>query len=979
MTLVGGAANAQSLETRRAHVHLPAQTLDKSLRMVAALYKVDLLFTADTVAGKRAPKLIGRYSLDQSLRYLLEAHGLTVRHAGGATFAVVRKAPEALSGETAAVPEILVIGRRTQNLDAQRTERSAQPHLVINRQEIAAATPATVEMLLRDKVPSNSLSASFAQTPGASLGRTRSQVNLRGLGENATLVLIDGKRMPGIPDPGFVLGQPDLNALLPEMIDRVEVVAAAGGGIYGPSAASGTVNLVLDRRKEGMDGTMSFGISQSGDADTARIGVRAGITSSEGDSSVSFAYGAAKIARLSFGDRPYSALAAANALNVLLPTSPSINILSISGNLVLKTGEDLGAPISFIPPNATADAALVANAGHLDLRLAPTRLGERRTLVSGQRTRSIMLSARHRFSSDIEIYGDLIDLRNDGSARFGLGDGAYTISPDNPASPFAQTVAISFSLPDAGIDAQSATAARRISMGLIAPLGGGWRVVADQNFGTGRQSLRGKGLGPNDALALAIGLGASADRPAPAPFGPRETFDTAAAQYLVPQIYDFRQTNRFSDIVIKSSGPIWHAASGPATLALSLEHRQENVRPGRSKTSSPNLPVAVDASGYRQTIRSAALELGLPVLGQTPSPLIDLQLALRYDSSGFRVPQERFANASKQSSTRRDTLLYTAGARLRPTPWFMLRSSAAIGQVPPQPYQLIASTSTVDGPSFWDDPLRGGTPLGSEKPFDLVELGSLDLSAERFATISLGLVVDFETSRGLFFSIDATRLRRRNEISEAVSGNIGYFLANEGLFPGRVIRAPLTASDRAQGFTGGIVTSVDTSFLSAGASVIDSIDAKGRWRIALGEIRATARFAVTWQPRFSRRRVPTLGADTFSNRLNGALRWNGTGGLTLERANDSLDLSFRYIGGYEAVRAPLADTFGQAHVTPQLNFDLAYERAFKLGEGRRLKLQFVIQDIFDRGAARVRVSDEGYSLYADPRGRRASARVGIEF
>src|SRR5262249_25527869 len=107
---------------------------------------------------------------------------------------------------------------------------------------------------------------------------------LRGLGPDQTLVLIDGRRMPGIPvlDTGF--GQSDLNAIPLHAIQRVEILTGAAGGIYGFGALGGVVNVVLDRDSRGVDLYVTEGVSSRGDGTRHSVEASFGKTFGDGAS-----------------------------------------------------------------------------------------------------------------------------------------------------------------------------------------------------------------------------------------------------------------------------------------------------------------------------------------------------------------------------------------------------------------------------------------------------------------------------------------------------------------------------------------------------------------------------------------------------------------------------------------------------------------------------------------------------------------------
>ena len=96
--------------------------------------------------------------------------------------------------------------------------------------------------------------------------------DLRGLGANRTLVLVDGRRFV----PSNSQGTVDLNNIPVNMIDRVEVVTGGASALYGADAVAGVVNLILDKKFNGLDVEASYGRSQAGDMDTVYLSLKGG-------------------------------------------------------------------------------------------------------------------------------------------------------------------------------------------------------------------------------------------------------------------------------------------------------------------------------------------------------------------------------------------------------------------------------------------------------------------------------------------------------------------------------------------------------------------------------------------------------------------------------------------------------------------------------------------------------------------------------
>ena len=97
-------------------------------------------------------------------------------------------------------------------------------------------------------------------------------VNLRGIGTNRTLTLLNGRRLV----PGQQAGTPDVAILPTALIQRVEVVTGGGSAAYGSDAISGVVNFILDTEFEGAKANIQTGMSDRHDHNNYQVEFAAG-------------------------------------------------------------------------------------------------------------------------------------------------------------------------------------------------------------------------------------------------------------------------------------------------------------------------------------------------------------------------------------------------------------------------------------------------------------------------------------------------------------------------------------------------------------------------------------------------------------------------------------------------------------------------------------------------------------------------------
>ncbi|MCT7945840.1 TonB-dependent receptor [Shewanella septentrionalis] len=174
----------------------------------------------------------------------------------------------------AKVERIAVTGSRIKRADME----TASPVSVIDASAIISSGAISVDEVLQ-KMTSAGGAMTNAGINNGSGGNTR--INLRGLGTNRTLVLVNGRRM--IASGTGAASSVDLNTIPVSMIQRVEVLKDGASAIYGTDAIAGVVNVILKRDFEGFEVNVQTGISAEGDADETTIDMTLGNTFDKGN------------------------------------------------------------------------------------------------------------------------------------------------------------------------------------------------------------------------------------------------------------------------------------------------------------------------------------------------------------------------------------------------------------------------------------------------------------------------------------------------------------------------------------------------------------------------------------------------------------------------------------------------------------------------------------------------------------------------
>jgi len=167
---------------------------------------------------------------------------------------------------------IEVTGSSIRRIDAE----TASPVQVISKEDIAQSGKGTVAEYLQTLTADSQGSVPFTYGRGFS-GATSAGISLRGLGANATLVLINGRRVTtAVLADDAQRSYTDLNQIPMEAVERVEVLKDGASSTYGSDAVAGVVNIILKKNFVGSVGKVSYGLSQKRDGKEPRVALTHG-------------------------------------------------------------------------------------------------------------------------------------------------------------------------------------------------------------------------------------------------------------------------------------------------------------------------------------------------------------------------------------------------------------------------------------------------------------------------------------------------------------------------------------------------------------------------------------------------------------------------------------------------------------------------------------------------------------------------------
>lgn len=341
-------AQAQTNQAMR-RFDLPSQDLSTSLRAAGRLSETEIIFRSETVGGKVAPALHGTMTVTEAVRRLLAGSGLSANVEGNAI--VIRE-------ET---PDVVVTGTNIRG--ASVTSQT----ITVSRADIRNAGQGDLGEVARS-VPQN-----FAggQNPGVGSGaglinsnlNSASQLNLRGLGPDATLTLLNGHRLPY----DGVFGGIDISAIPVAAVERIEIVADGSSAQYGSDAVAGVVNVILRRDFTGLATSARIGSSTDGGDFQQGADVVGG--TNWGSGGLIAAYQFARNSAISARQRDYAGtLPQGNSLY------PSIrqHSVTVSGHQTITPGVEFHIDGLFSDRSSTTISGNQSGAGLTQYRFAPT-------------------------------------------------------------------------------------------------------------------------------------------------------------------------------------------------------------------------------------------------------------------------------------------------------------------------------------------------------------------------------------------------------------------------------------------------------------------------------------------------------------------------------------------------------------------------------------------------------------------------------
>ena len=293
-------------------INIQSQPIGDALSELAQQLGLQITLYSSVVSGINSKHLVGNFSSnDEALDQMLAGTGLVYRYLDDQTVMVSRKeeekATEVEQESIEEVEEVVVTGSRV----ARNPAELAGQLLVFGDEQIKASGATTLERFLR-RLPQNvNGDSEFAASSlnGAFNMSGASTANLRGLGSQATLILVDGHRMG---HDGFLGGVTDISSIPLSRVERIEVLLDGASAVYGADAVGGVINVITKKDYQGVIASMEYEEPHEGGFHEWRFDLDGGISWDSGSFQASFSH--SEHSGLALTDREHLSLSDPNGL-----------------------------------------------------------------------------------------------------------------------------------------------------------------------------------------------------------------------------------------------------------------------------------------------------------------------------------------------------------------------------------------------------------------------------------------------------------------------------------------------------------------------------------------------------------------------------------------------------------------------------------------------------------------------------------------
>lgn len=878
--------------------------------------------------------------------------------------------------EAVAVEEIVVTGSRA----VTNGNAAPTPVTVIGRDQLNLSAPTSVADALA-QVPefrSSSRPSSFV-TPQTVTGAF---LSLRGLGQNRTLTLLDGRRVT----PTTADGRVDVNTFPDLLIKRVDVVTGGASAAYGTDAVAGVVNFVIDGQFEGVKVDVGAGVSGQGDNQSYKARIAAGTSLLGGRLHLvgSFDYFDSKGVLASDGrdwdtkhcnviqnptfatDGRTAFLFRCNVTGSQYATGGVITAGPLRGTQFLAGG----APAPFTYGAEVSAATMVGGDGYWNPR------GNISTPIE---TATAFGRATYDVSPRVRLWGEAGYSRTKShffgtSPAYSAGT-AITVYEDNAfldavtrarlaasAPPPANGAARSFSLgriaPDWGRSiGRTDTETYRVATGFQAELGRSWIVDGSLDLGhtythqendhspnqtrlfealdavvnpaTGQAVCRSALVGANDGCAPLNPFGYGSASP-------------ASLAYVFQDGYADNYVNQVSGELNLRGAP-FKTWAGDVALAVGVSGRDLDARIDTDPLSLAPIVAAPNTRGYPATLIN---KIGVFLTGNfvnQPKARItvkevfaEAQVPLARDAPLLKALDVNAAVRYADYSTTGGVVAWKVGGSWEPVDWLRLRVTRSRDVRAPNIPELYQPPQAQLGAI-----IDNRTGVSNNLPQYFV--GNASLQTEIANTLTVGAVFRPKFLSGFSASLDYYDLKINNAVGQLPGQNIVNLCAKGGAEYCQFVNR----------LADGTLASVTIAYLNQNVLVDRGVDFETNYTFDLGPVRTTLRGLVSYLDTLAT--TDAFGAVLEAAGVNGGElvgtpRWQGSSSVTLAYKGFSAFVQARYIGdglysNLYVVGGRASNSIDYNHVPARTYVDLTLRQRLKATGNPEIYL--TVNNLFD--------------------------------
>lgn len=579
-----------------------------------------------------------------------------------------------------------------------------------------------------------------------------SSVNLRGLGADSTLVLVNGRRVPA---SGFDGDFTDISTIPQTAIERIEILPDGASALYGSDAIGGVVNFILKKDYEGAETRFRYGNAPEGNLDEYRLAQTVGYNWDNGHFIINYEFYHRD--SLKYKDRAFT-----ESLDLRRFGGPDNRWFYANPGNILN-------PLTFLPAYAIPRNQNGHNLTVADLIPGETNFYDRtsaETLLPTQKRHSVLLIGEQQITETLALFTE-IRFSERKAKSVGLPPMAVLVVPEtNPflVDPFEQDfalVAYSFE-PDFGnSSANSKVKSANFTGGMTLELSR-WQWEAYAIYGQEKSRNKQTNL---DYAAVNAALADSDPETAFNPFGHGSVNNPLTLMGLRGEIIVRPQTQLFS-VKSVADGPLFSFKDADVSLALGAEYRWDEYK-FNAKFYGEDQP----QTKLSRKVYSAFAEIFIPLIQEQENiPLVerlDVSIAGRVDD---------YSDVGTTTNPK-------IGLTWETAPFFSIKATYGTSFRAPN----LTESTTADNASSIELLTDPQNPSGVSNTLILTGYHP-EIEPEQADTWTVGLTYRPHYLSGLDIDLSYFETSFKDRIDRPT--NMLTILQNSDLFPGLIIRNP---------------------------------------------------------------------------------------------------------------------------------------------------------------------------------------------